>query len=220
MNKNQDGSREHSKDSSQKNHSSKLHTVFLVVLLCVAAAAVGFAISSRLQQNKLEDQYSLTKTRKAPDNVQRPAFQLTDLEGKLRNINEWDGKVILLNFWATWCPPCRKEIPAFIDLQEKYGPSGFQVIGVAIDQPSLVEAYSDGMGINYPLLVGNDDAINVGTEYGNRLGLLPYSVIINHEGMIRFIKKGEVTREEVEEMIIPLLKEKNAADSTETVKNP
>lgn len=211
MNNNQDGSREPSEDSSQEKHSSKLYTVFLVVLLCVAAAVAGFAISSRLQQDKLKDQYSITKIRKAPDNVQRPEFHLADLEGKLRNINEWDGKVILLNFWATWCPPCRDEIPAFIELQEKYGPSGFQVIGIAIDQPDLVEEYSDSMGVNYPLLVGEDDAIDIGTEYGNRLGVLPYSVIINHEGMIRFIKKGEVTREEVEEMIKPLLKEKKAA---------
>lgn len=210
VNENQDTSRE----SSGKEPTNKLYTVFLVVLLCVAATVTGFAISSRMQQGAQADQYNITKTRKAPDDVQRPAFQLTDLEGKLRNINEWDGKVILLNFWATWCPPCRQEIPAFIELQEKYGSSGFQIIGVAIDQPNLVEEYSDSMGVNYPLLVGNDDAIEVGTEYGNRLGLLPYSVIINHVGMIRFIKKGEVTMEEVEEMITPLLKEKNTADST------
>lgn len=207
MNNNQDTSQK----SSGKEPLGKLYTVFLVVLLCIAAAVAGFAISSRMQQDKLEDQYSITKIRKAPDDVQRPGFQLADLEGKLHHINEWDGKVILLNFWATWCPPCRDEIPAFIELQEKYGPSGFQVIGIAIDQPDLVEEYSDSMGVNYPLLVGEDNAIDIGTEYGNRLGVLPYSVIISHEGMIRFIKKGEVTMEEVEEMIKPLLKEKKAA---------
>lgn len=207
---NQDGSRGPSEDPSQERHSSKLQTVFLVVLLCVAAAVTGFAISSRMQQNELRDQHSLTKTRKAPDNVKRPEFQLADLEEKIHNINEWDGKVILLNFWATWCPPCRDEIPVLIELQEKYGSSGFQVIGIAIDQADLVRAYSDSMGINYPVLVGEDNAIDIGLEYGNRLNVLPYSVIINHEGMIRFIKKGEVSRDEIEELIKPLLEEKES----------
>ena len=208
MNNQQDGS----KDSLEEKPLSNLYTVFLILLLCVAAAVTGYAISSRMQQDKQENQHSITKTRKAPDDVKRPEFQMADLEGKLHNINEWDGKVILLNFWATWCPPCRKEIPAFIELQEKYGPSGFQVIGVAIDQPDLVEEFSDSMGVNYPLLVGEDDAIDIGIEYGNRMNVLPYSVIINHEGMIRFIKKGEVTRDEVEELIKPLLKEIKAAN--------
>ena len=78
----------------------------------------------------------------------RADFSLPDLDNKQRAIKEWDNKVILLNFWATWCPPCRREIPAFIELQEKFGPQGFQVIGVAIDEKEAVQDYSDGMGVN------------------------------------------------------------------------
>lgn len=188
-----------------KNHKSNFYTI---VLLCIAAAVAGFAISSRMQQNKLEDQYSVTKTRKAPDDVKRPEFQLPDLDGNLRNISEWDSKVILLNFWATWCPPCRKEIPAFIELQDQYGSSGFQVIGVAIDQMELVQGYSESMGVNYPILVGEDQGAEISAQYGNRLGMLPYSVIIGRDSMIMFIKKGEVTRDEVEELITPLLEKR------------
>ncbi len=194
-------------DNSQNRKSN----FYAVVLLCIAAAVAGFAVFSRIQQNKLEEQYSVTKTRKAPDDVKRPGFQLTDLDGTLRNINEWDGKVILLNFWATWCPPCRNEIPAFIELQNKYGPSGFQVIGIAIDQMELVQAYSDSMGINYPVMVGESEATEISTQYGNRLGVLPYSVIINRNSMIRFIKRGEVSKDEVEEMIKPLLQTNTTA---------
>lgn len=193
--------------SSSTDHSqNRKSNFYTIVLICIAAAVAGFAISSRIQQSNLEDQHSVTKTRKAPNDIKRPEFQLTDLGGNLRNIKEWDGKVILLNFWATWCPPCKKEIPAFIELQDKYGSSGFQIIGVAIDQPELVEAYSDSMGVNYPILVGEDEGIDITTQYGNRLNLLPYTVIIDRSSMIRFIKKGEVTKDEIEELIIPLLK--------------
>lgn len=193
--------------SSSTDHSqNRKSNFYTIVLICIAAAVAGFAISSRIQQSNLEDQHSVTKTRKAPNDIKRPEFQLTDLGGNLRNIKEWDGKVILLNFWATWCPPCKKEIPAFIELQDKYGSSGFQIIGVAIDQPELVEAYSDSMGVNYPILVGEDEGIDITTQYGNRLNLLPYTVIIDRNSMIRFIKKGEVTKDEIEELIIPLLK--------------
>lgn len=194
---------QNSSTDNPQGHKSNFYTI---VLLCIAAAVAGFAISSRIQQNKLEEQYSVTKTRKAPDDVKRPEFQLPDLDGKLRNISEWDGKVILLNFWATWCPPCRKEIPAFIDLQDQYGSSGFQVIGVAIDQMDLVQGYSDSIGVNYPILVGEDKGTDISTQYGNRLGMLPYTVIIGRNSMIMFIKKGEVTRDEIEELIQPLLK--------------
>lgn len=197
-------------DNSQ-NRKSNFYTI---VILCIAAAVAGFAVYSRIQQNKLEEQYSITKTRKAPDDVKRPGFQLIDLDGKLRNINEWDGKVILLNFWATWCPPCRNEIPAFIELQNKYGPSGFQVIGIAIDQMDLVQGYSDSMGINYPVMVGESEATEISMQYGNRLNVLPYTVIINRDGMIRFIKRGEVSKGEVEEMIKPLLQTKTTASAT------
>ena len=81
----------------------------------------------------------------------RPVFSMPDRYNKVRNIKEWHGKIILLNFWATWCPPCRKEMPAFIELQKKYGPQGFQIIGVALDETKLVNSFADKIGVNYPL---------------------------------------------------------------------
>ena len=201
------------KNSSPDNSNNRNSNFDTIVLICIAAAVAGFAVSSRIQQNKLEEQYSVTKTRKAPDDVKRPEFELPDLDGKLRNISEWDGNVILLNFWATWCPPCRDEIPVLIDLQKKYSAQGFQVIGVAIDQAELVESYSDSMGVNYPIMVGEDKGTDISANYGNRLGMLPYTVIIGRNSMIMFIKKGEVTKDEIEELIQPLLKEEASTAS-------
>ena len=79
-----------------------------------------------------------------------------DLDGNLRNIKEWDGKLILLNFWATWCPPCKKEIPVFIELQTAYKDQNFQIIGIAIDDEEAVAEFAKHIGINYPTLLTED----------------------------------------------------------------
>ncbi|MGD8999424.1 MAG: TlpA disulfide reductase family protein [Granulosicoccaceae bacterium] len=135
----------------------------------------------------------------------RPDFRLPDLEDRVRSIAEWDGKVMVVNFWATWCPPCRKEVPAFIALQEQYGEQGLQFVGIAIDEKDKVIDFSDTYGVNYPMLVGDLDAIKLGKAYGNRFGALPYSVIINREGKIAFTQRGELTREIAETEINKLL---------------
>ena len=135
----------------------------------------------------------------------RPAFSLRNLNGQPQAVAQWDGQVVLLNFWATWCPPCRREIPAFIDLQERFGAQGLQIVGVAIDQPQLVEEYRDTMGINYPVLVGETDALEVSKDYGNAYGQLPYTVLIDRQGTIRNVHRGELTAADAEAMLKPLL---------------
>lgn len=132
--------------------------------------------------------------------VQRPApeFSLPDTDGTQHNSHEWDGKVVILNFWATWCPPCRSETPMFIEMQEQYGATGLQFVGVAIDSPDKVQDFMDTYGINYPMLIGDNDAIEIAKQYGDRYGALPYTVVIDRHGMIQFIQRGEMTREMVE----------------------
>jgi len=135
----------------------------------------------------------------------RPEFSLPDENGKIRNIKEWDGKVLVINFWATWCPPCRKEMPAFIELQEEYGKQGLQFIGVAIDDPEKVVDFMDTYGVNYPMLIGDIKAIEVSKSYGNRFGALPYTVIVSRQGEMTFVQRGELTKEAAEAQIKPLL---------------
>lgn len=106
-------------------------------------------------------------------NHHRPDFALPDLEGHLRKASEWDGKVTIVNFWATWCPPCRKEMPDFVELQELYGSQGVQFIGIAIDNKEKVQDFIDTIGVNYPTLVGDNEAIEVAKQYGDRFGALP-----------------------------------------------
>jgi thiol-disulfide isomerase/thioredoxin len=141
----------------------------------------------------------------APEPQSMIAFELPDLDGKPRNIFEWRGKVVVLNFWATWCPPCREEIPMFLELQEQYGGQGLQLIGVAIDQADAVRDYRDTMLIDYPILLGERDAMGIMSQYGNLAGVLPYSVVIDRAGHIRDIKSGAYTRDELEPIVKPLL---------------
>ncbi len=132
-------------------------------------------------------------------------FTLPDVNDKPHNINQWRGKLIILNFWATWCPPCRKEIPVFIAMQEKYGDKGLQIIGVAIDKKQDVINFQDFNFINYPVLVGQEEVMTIMRQYGNRLGALPYSVVIGPQGRILGRKVGDYKRSELEALLEGLL---------------
>jgi peroxiredoxin len=124
-----------------------------------------------------------------------PEYQLPDITGAMHNSHEWDGKVVVLNFWATWCPPCRSETPAFVQLQDELGSAGLQFVGIAIDDKDKVQDFMDTYGVNYPMLLGEQKAIDVAKNYGNRFGALPYTVIIDRQGKIQFVQRGELTRD-------------------------
>ncbi len=134
-----------------------------------------------------------------------PDFSLMDVSGQSRNVSEWQGKVLVINFWATWCPPCLEEIPHFIKLQDKYGDQGLQFLGIALEDVDAVTSFANKLGINYPLLVGEQEVIKLGVKLGNRIGGLPYTVILDRSGNINFIKVGPLSVSEAEQIITSLL---------------
>lgn len=148
---------------------------------------------------------SLSGSNAAIKGKDAPDFQLTDLDGKTVRLADLKGKAVLLNFWATWCPPCREEIPLLIDLQKQHAAENLQVIGVAIDDKTAVLAYRQSVGMNYPTLLGNDNTMQLIADYGNRSGSLPYTVIIDRHGAIVVRKLGIFTRAELESLLDPLL---------------
>ncbi len=125
--------------------------------------------------------------------LRRVDFALPDLDGRPRQLSEWDGDLVLLNFWATWCPPCKKEMPMFQEHYERHAGQGFTIVAVAVDELDETRAFVDGFGIEFPVLIGQEEAIAVGREYGNRIGALPYTVVIDRDGFVRETHRGEVT---------------------------
>jgi len=132
-------------------------------------------------------------------------FELPDTEGKKRKLSDWKGKTIVLNFWATWCPPCREEIPLFVDTQDKYKRDGVVIIGVAIDTAGDVKQFVDSYFINYPILINEHENTRLMADYGNRVAALPYSVIIDKHGKIVARRSGAYHKSELEQALAEVL---------------
>lgn len=173
----------------------------IVIVIALLAAAGGFLLQKNLSPEPTE---KLPAPQSAISVVGqlRPEFVLPDLEDTQRNISEWDGKIRLVNFWATWCPPCVREMPAFIEMQEQYKDKNFVVIGIAIDYKDAVQDFVDTLGVNYPVLYGEMAALELTTLYGNRLGVLPFSVFVGADNKIISVHKGEITAETIKNVLL------------------
>ena len=133
------------------------------------------------------------------------ATSLPDLQGTSQTISQWRGKVLVVNFWATWCEPCRKEIPEFIELQEQFRDQGLLFVGIAVDQRERAAAFSKDIGINYPVLTGGMEAMALAEAAGNKQGALPFTVVIDRSGKITGTHLGLLSRSKLEAMFRPLL---------------
>ena len=148
--------------------SSKRIIIYGVVALCL----LGLYAASR--------RTALKPKPSASGNL-APDFVVTDLDGKKLSLSDYKGKVVLLDFWATWCSPCREEIPHFVDMQNKYGPQGFQVIGISMDDDAKpVREFYKQYKLNYPVAIGDD---KLAEHFGGVLGL-PVNFIIDRQGSI------------------------------------
>ena len=136
-------------------------------------------------------------------------FGFPDVNDKLLSIKDWHGKVLVINFWATWCAPCLQEIPEFIKLQAEYQARGLQFIGVAIDEKQPVQEYLQRVGINYPVMVAGDAGIAVSQELGNVINALPFTLIVNQAGQIVHRQPGELSNAQILEQVTPLLSPKD-----------
>lgn len=142
-------------------------------------------------------------SRTAPEADTRPAFELPGLDGNTHHVSEWDGRVVLLNFWATWCAPCREEMPMLDEMHDEYGEQGFTVVGVALDNPGAVQSFVEELDIGYPILIDNATGDDLARRYGNGQGVLPYSVLIGRDGTIEATLMGILHRDD----LLPLVKE-------------
>jgi len=127
-----------------------------------------------------------------------PDFTLGDLEGKPRSILSWPGKSMIVNFWATWCGPCRREIPLLRELQQKHGAEGFQIVGVAVDIREDVVKYAQEIGIDYPVLIGEQDGLEAVNKFGQGSIGFPFTVFTDNRGRIVLFHLGEIHKEQAD----------------------
>ena len=132
-----------------------------------------------------------------------PAWKLKDLQGKEVSSADFKGKVVVVDFWATWCPPCRAEIPGYIALQKKYADKGLVIIGISVDEDGAkaVAPFAKAKGINYPVLLFNDDVV---AAFGGIEGI-PTTFLIDQDGNIRDKKVGVADEADYEKRIVQLL---------------
>ncbi len=131
---------------------------------------------------------------------------LTDLEGRPRTLSDFLGKTLVINFWATWCAPCREEIPLFVRLQNEYAPKKVQFVGIAIDQVDKIRDFAKEFGINYPLLIGGLDAVEMSRKVGNKAGVLPFTLLVGRDGQTAISLVGSITEQDMRQRLDLLLK--------------
>ncbi len=175
--------------------SPSLKTFALVLITAIIGGAVG--IGGYIAYERVSAD--------AETASMRPEFELPDLDGQPQSVTQWDGKILAINFWASWCPPCVREIPHFIALQEQYGDQGVQFVGIAVDRPDAARQFAEELGVNYPLLYGVQNAMEVSERYGNLNGTLPYTVVIGRDGLISDVFAYEVDYETIEQALKKLL---------------
>jgi len=134
-----------------------------------------------------------------------PELSLPDLTGAEVHSSAWAGKVLVLNYWATWCPPCLREIPLLAQARERYAGAGLEVVGIAIDQREDVAAFLDEHPLSYPILLGDTDAIELSRRLGNRMQGLPFTVIFDRTGRRVHAQVGELTQESLDRQLAPLV---------------
>jgi thiol-disulfide isomerase/thioredoxin len=153
---------------------------WLILLLAVLAAAAGGWLQHASQ------------ARRGPSVVGElaPAMRLADLEGRQHALSDYAGRRVLVNFWASWCVPCLKEMPALAAAQARFGGDRPVVVGIAMDTPANVRAYLQAHPVNYPILLGELDEPDSARQLGNAAGVLPYSVLLDADGTVLDSRAG------------------------------
>jgi thiol-disulfide isomerase/thioredoxin len=133
--------------------------------------------------------------RTVPEHI--PEIALPDLGGSVRHLSDWSGKPLVINFWATWCEPCRREIPLLKKLRREHASDGLEIVGIAVDLRDDVRKYAAASGIDYPVLVGEDGGLTAASAFGMDT-VLPFSVFADRKGELVALKVGELHRDEAE----------------------
>jgi thiol-disulfide isomerase/thioredoxin len=133
------------------------------------------------------------------------ALVLPDAQGQPQALAQWRGKVLVVNFWATWCAPCREEMPEFAAVQAREGDKGVQFVGIAVDDADKVRAFTKEIGLNYPALIGGYGAIELSKTLGNDLAALPFTVVLDRQGRVAHTQLGPLKPAKLDDLLARLL---------------
>lgn len=187
----------------------KKAVIVATAAIAIVAVAGGYLLQQKLTQRSqpaaadagtrkasgAQDALPEVPESSAPD--QRIAFTLPDLEGNPHALDEWKGKARLVNFWATWCAPCRREIPLLKQTQAEHAEKNLQIIGVAVDFHEDVVAYAESADFNYPILIGQDDAMAAAETSGVPFIGLPFTMVITPDGKLLKAHMGEIVASQI-----------------------
>jgi len=175
----------------------------LIVLVAVLGAGLGLLVGSRLDQPPGRPVPAGIAVLRPGD--ARADLALPDIDGAPHRLSEWDGKLVLVNFWATWCEPCREEMPLLDRLRGRYAQDGLEVIGIAIDDAGAVREYLEHNPVRYPILIGGEEAANPSLVFGDTRSVLPYSVLIGRDGKLIAQRAGSFSASGLADWIKPHL---------------
>ena len=170
----------------------------LIAGLALVTAAIGYHLVLK------------NKTTEAPRMATAPQtaifdLVLTDVDGKAQSLQQWRGKILVLNYWATWCFPCREEMPGFSRLQAKYQDKGVQFVGISIDEAPKIIEFQKETPVSYPLLIGDMKTMTNSAELGNSRQALPFTVVFDRNGQLAMSKLGRWNEADLEPKLLELI---------------
>ena len=173
---------------------------FVAVILLAGLFVAG--IATYFLQNQRQQVETQPFVDAAPRVLaERLDFSLPDLNGNVRKLSDWDGKARLVNFWATWCAPCRREIPLLKSTQETHAGNNLQVIGIAVDFLEPVQVYAEETNFNYPILVGQEDAMAAAEASGIEFIGMPFTMVVAPGGELLKTHIGEIVESHIETIV-------------------
>lgn len=178
-------------------------TNLLIVAIAIAGAAGGFLVGGLLRPTPPQ-QPGVPAGLNVGDAV--PVAERPDTNGRPHSLAEWKGKLLLLNFWASWCAPCREEMPILDATQDRLADKGLQIVGVAYDSPAATADFLGRVPVRYPILIDDPDkGDDLGARLGNSRGVLPYSVLVGRDGRILAQRAGNFTERSLDDWLAPHL---------------
>jgi thiol-disulfide isomerase/thioredoxin len=167
----------------------------LIIGLAGSLALIAGVVAQQISQPSAVNEQTLG----------RLSFSYPDINGQLQSVDQWRGKILVINFWASWCGPCLEEIPEFIRLQQQFQSKNVQFVGIAIEDRQPVADYLQRININYPVLIAGDAGSLLARQLGNVINAVPFTVIVNQQGQIIHRQPGDLSREQFLQVVEPLL---------------